>query len=219
MLCVPNDEQMQIGKGTFMKSCETCRYCGHREKGCMAVSKGTPRYLPEEGCPMYAMSARAYMERVMNAHRRIVHMEEQAARYRDMAVRSTGRMDALRSGGTSSRSKVEDGMCAFMDICRDIEGEATRLRELIAETSALIERLFDPVEREVLELRYLSGLKWEDVAEKMLYDVRQVRRIHVRALEHVQREMDLAEYQKHRPGWNPGGGQCAVSVQTGIMPS
>lgn len=200
-----------------MKNCETCRYCGHKEKGCMAVKTGTPRYLPDEGCPMYAMSARAYMERVMNAQRRIVFMEEQAARYRDMAARSTGRMDAVRSGGTQSRSKVEDGMCAFMDICRDIEKEAARLRELMEETRTLIGRLFDPAERELLELRYLSGLKWEDVAEKMLYDVRQVRRIHVRALEHVQREMDLAEYALHRPGWNPGGA-CVTSVHTRVIP-
>ena len=111
----------------------------------------------------------------------------------------------MRSGGTDARSKVEDGACAFMDICRDIEDQAQQLRETIRQTSEVIDRLSDPAEREVLELRYLSGLRWEEIGRKMIYDERQVRRIHVKALEHVQREMDNAMFGDCRVGWNPGG--------------
>ena len=186
------------------RNCETCRFSGHSEKGCMAP-EGMPRFQLEGGCPLYAMSARAFMERVSSAQRRIVHMEEMASRYRDMAMRSTGSMQAVRVGGTPARSKVEDGMCAFMDICKDIEEEARALREMMRETHTVLSRLTDGAEREVLELRYLSGLNWMDVARRMCYDERTVRRIHVRALEHVQREMDVMEYAVFRPGWNPGG--------------
>ena len=167
--------------------------------------EGLPRYVGPDGCPLYALSARAFMERVMNAHRRIKSMQQRAQQYRALAMRSTSAMQAVRSGGTDARSKVEDGACAFMDISQDIEEQARRLRELIRQTSAIIERLSDPVEREVLELRYLSGLRWEEIGRKMIYDERQVRRIHVKALEHVQREMDCAEFAICRPGWTPGG--------------
>ena len=167
--------------------------------------EGLPRYMGAQGCPMYAMSARAFMERVMNANRRILGMQQRAQRSREMAMRSTSSMQALRTGGTDARSKVEDGACAFMDICRDIEDQAQQLRETIRQTSEVIDRLSDPAEREVLELRYLSGLRWEDIGRRMIYDERQVRRIHVKALEHVQREMDCMEYALCRPGWNPGG--------------
>ena len=166
--------------------------------------EGLPRYMGAQGCPMYAMSARAFMERVMNANRRILGMQQRAQRYREMAMRSTSSMQALRTGGTDARSKVEDGACAFMDICRDIEDQAQQLRETIRQTSEVIDRLSDPAEREVLELRYLSGYSWEDIAQRMFVNERTARRIHVRALEHVQREMDLMEYAVHRPGWNPG---------------
>lgn len=191
-------------RGRTMNTCETCRYGGHMEKRCMAP-EGIPQYVGADGCPMYAMSARAFMERVMNAQRRITHMQQRAQRYREMAMRSTSSMQATRVGGTDARSKVEDGACAFMDICRDIEEQANRLRDTIRQTSEVIDRLSDPVEREVLELRYLSGLRWEDIGRRMMYDERQVRRIHVKALEHVQREMDCVEYALYRPGWNPGG--------------
>lgn len=174
----------------------------------------TPRYVPKEGCPLYAMSAQAFMQRVVNAQRRIVNMEERAARYRDMSMRTTSSMQGAHAGG-ASRSKVEDGMSAFMDICRDIEQEALKLRECLREVNAVIGRLADVQEREVLELRYLNGYGWMDVAERMFMNERTVRRIHVKALEHVQREMDVMEYAVCRPGWNPGGAavQAAQYVQ------
>ena len=178
--------------------------------------EGLPRYMGAQGCPMYAMSARAFMERVTNAHRRIREMQQRAQRYRELAMRSTSAMQAVRAGGTTARSKVEDGTCAFLDISEDIEEQAQKLREIIRQTSEIIDRLSDPMEREVLELRYLSGLRWEEIGRKMNYDERQVRRIHVKALEHVQREMDCAEFAICRPGWNPGGmapvGQAPVYV-------
>ena len=186
--------------------CETCRFAGHRQKGCVAQA-GIPRYLPEEGCPMYAMSAQAFMQQVAAAQRRIISMEERAAFYRDMSMRSTGNMQSICSGGPASGSRVEDGMSAFMDICRDIEEEARQLRECVRQVKAVIERLTDMQEREILELRYLSALPWLDIGDRLHMNERTVRRIHVKALEHVQREMDLAEYAVHRPGWNPGQAQ------------
>ena len=54
--------------------------------------EGLPRYVGPDGCPMYAMSARAFMERVMNAHRRIKSMQQRAQQYRALAMRSTSAM-------------------------------------------------------------------------------------------------------------------------------
>lgn len=183
--------------------CVTCRYGGHEEKGCMGAGC-TPRYAPQENCPLYAMSAQAFMQRVINAQRRIVSMEENAARYRDMAIRSTGSLQGVVHV-KGSLSKVEEGMSVFMDICRDMEREAAALRGYIREVQTILNRLTDVQEREVLELRYLNGLGWQDVADRMFMHERNVRRIHIKALEHVQREMDVMEYAVHRPGWNPGG--------------
>ena len=196
-----------VMKGDSMEKssqCVTCRFGGHREKCCMAQG-GTPKYTEGERCPLYAMSAQAFMQRATHAQRRIVCMEERAARFRDMATRITGGMQTAHVQGAQGGSRVEDGMTAFMDICRDIEEEAQRLRGYLRQANAVIARLADQDEREVLELRYLSGYGWEDIAQRMFVNERTARRIQVRALEHVQREMDVMEYAVHRPGWNPGG--------------
>lgn len=182
--------------------CEVCRYGGHGEKCCKTTS-GSPKYTYGEKCPLYAMSAQAFMNRVTNAQRRIVEMEERAAHYRDMAQRITATMSGVRSRGPSRISRMEKYMDAFMDICRSIDHEARRLRKYLMQAKKVIDRIEDFKEREVLEMRYLSGYEFEVIAERLYISERTVRRIHVKALEHVQREMDLMEYAEHRPGWNP----------------
>ena len=183
--------------------CEICRYGGHGEKCCKAQGGG-PKYTSGEKCPLYVMSAQAFRHRGPPAQRRIVQMEERAAHYRDMAQRITATLSGVRVSGTPGGSRMEENMDAFMDICRDIEHEARRLRKYLAQANKVIGRIVDAREREVLELRYLSGYDFEDIARKMFLSERTVRRIHVKALEHVQREMDVIEYAEHRPGWNPG---------------
>jgi len=183
--------------------CMTCRYGGHGEKCCKA-SSGMPKYMSGKTCPLYAMSAQAFMQRVMSAQRRIVEMEERAAQYRDMAQRITASFQDVYVKGPSGRSRVEDNMSAFMDVCREIEREARRLRKYLLQANKVISRLTDAKEREVLELYYLSGYGFQNIAERMFINERTVRRIHVKALENVQREMDLMEYEVRRPGWNPG---------------
>lgn len=49
---------------------------------------------------------------------------------------------------------------------------------------AAVERMEDPKEKELLRLRYLQDMKWEDVAERMTYDLRWIHRLHGKALEH-----------------------------------
>ena len=108
---------------------------------------------------------------------------------------------------------METNMDAFMDICRDIEREVKRLRKYLIKANQAIARLTDEKEREVLELRYLSGYDFQVIAYRMFLSERTVRRIHVKALENIQREMDQMEYEVKRPGWNPGQARPAAVLQ------
>lgn len=48
---------------------------------------------------------------------------------------------------------------------------------------AAIDTLDDPTERMLLIYKYIDGLKWEDVCDKMHYSWRQIHRLHARALQ------------------------------------
>ena len=162
--------------------CEICRYGGHGEKCCKAQGGG-PKYTYGEKCPLYVMSAQAFMNRVTHAQRRIVQMEERAAHYRDMAKRITATLSGVRVSSSPGGSRMEENMDAFMDICRDIEHEARRLRKYLAQANKVIGRIMDAREREVLELRYLCGHTWEEIANRLHFTSRWVHKIHKEALE------------------------------------
>jgi len=57
----------------------------------------------------------------------------------------------------------------------------------------LIDSLPVPEYRTLLELRYLSGSKWEEIAEAMSMHVRWVYRMHGRALQAAQKILDAAK--------------------------
>ena len=193
------------------RQCDTCRFGGDTQRGCM-VQPGTPRYRPTEGCPLYAMSAQAFLRRVAGAQRRIVHMEEQAARYRDMALRTTAGLQSMYVKSSFGASKTEDNVTALMDISQEIGREAERLRGILTETNLVLGLMRIPEEREVIELRYLSGLSWMQIADRMFLSERTVRRLHIKALANVQLAMDALEYSRHRPGWNPQGGAARAGA-------
>lgn len=179
-----------------MSCCRMCKYSGRfdarKEKSICWLDKDAPRIVDADGqtCCAFCISAQAYMEDVTNLQRRIAIKTETANRYRDMAMRATGSTEAVRVSGTGTRSKVETNMDKFIDIERAIERDAARLRDKITMTMELIEGVGTPERKELLELRYMCGLTWEGVGQRMRYDKRQSQRIHKRALEDVQRQMD-----------------------------
>ena len=173
---------------------------------------GMPRYMPVDGCPLYGLSAKAFMESVMNAQRRIEAMEERVRIYREMA---TGMGGGIACGAQQSgfvESSMEKHVQAYLDICGDIEREIAILRERIRDVTGAIACLPDVKERELLEMRYLSGMKWADMKKLFGVEERQLRRLHDKALCHIQRDMDLIEYGKNGAGFHPGGAPAAAQA-------
>ncbi len=179
-----------------MRCCRTCKHAAR-----FKASKGKcvcwrthdePRIVDAGGptCEAYGVGARAYMEGVERLKRRIEAKEECARRYRDMAMQSTGRTEAVRCGGTEAHSKVSSNMDRYIDISREIERDAEKLKQKIKTVAEMIEGAGTEERRELMELRYICGYTWEQIAKRMHFDERQSYRIHRRALEDVQRQMD-----------------------------
>ena len=71
----------------------------------------------------------------------------------------------------------------MIDLENEINADIDRLVDLKREMATLIERVVDPSHRLLLEMRYLGGNTWEDIAQKMGYDLRWVYRLHGKALQ------------------------------------
>ncbi len=130
------------------------------------------------------MTAKAFLQLARTADRRIDEAMERLKRMR--ARLETGRMSNLTGmprGGAVDWTETAD---------RVIELEKrvnARIREMVRQKQAAMDAI-DQVEearlREVLELYYLDGYTWEQVAERIgLRDVRWVYELHGRALKKV----------------------------------
>lgn len=60
--------------------------------------------------------------------------------------------------------------------------ERARAKEYIKACEVAIQQVPNERQRKLLTLRYLEGLRWEDVAERMTYSVSQIHRIHRAAI-------------------------------------
>ena len=68
---------------------------------------------------------------------------------------------------------------------------ASKLRELndtLLDIETAIESLTDATERNLMRLRYIDGLRWEEVTVFVGYSWQQTHRIHARALERLRAE-------------------------------
>ena len=85
-----------------------------------------------------------------------------------------------RSPGVSN--PVERAAFKHIELERRYKAQLERLVTGQAEIENLIEGL-EPTERRLARFRYIDGLTWEDVCDKMNYSWRQTHRIHSRLLD------------------------------------
>lgn len=94
---------------------------------------------------------------------------------------------------------IQDGM-PHGSSCMDLSEYAAQLDELLTELkdqmelririrreiTRKIESMQDETEKAVLRLRYIHWLRWEQIAERMGYSLRNITKIHGKALAHFE---------------------------------
>ena len=83
----------------------------------------------------------------------------------------------------SSQTDLSDYMAEIDAAIEDLKKERLKKIKIYREIEMRIRCMKDEDEQEVLRMRYIKGMKWEGVAEKMKYSYRGVLKIHGRALE------------------------------------
>ena len=126
------------------------------------------------------MTAKEFLRRARSVDRRVDEATERAARIR--ARLEAGRLSSVTGmprGGAKDWTETADRLI-------ELEQRVNaRIREMVRWKHAAmdaIDRVDDARQREVLELYYLDGYTWEQVAHRMELDSRWVFRLHGRAL-------------------------------------
>ncbi len=128
--------------------------------------------------------------------RRINRIETELAELRAMQLSMTMNNDGMPHG--SGQSDLS-GYAAELDRQeRDLKGERYERIQTYKDIAKRIKRLKSENEKDVLFYRYISGLAWWEIAEKMSFSERQIFRIHGKALVHFklpEKFKDVSECQ------------------------
>ena len=132
---------------------------------------------------------RGYQIHVRRIHRIEMELKEVRVMRASMSVNNDG---MPHGSGQSDLS----GYAAELDrLERELISE--RYNRIVAykDIARRIKRLRSENEKDVLFYRYIAGLDWWEIAEKMRYSERQVHRYHGKALAHFEIPKDVIECQ------------------------
>lgn len=136
-----------------------------------------------EGGGEVEMTAKEFLRRARNVDRRIDEATERVERLR--ARLEAGRLSSVTGmprGGSSDWTATVDSLIELEQRVNARVREMCRLKRLAQEA---IDRVEEARLREVLELYYIDGYTWEQVAERMHYSRRNVTTLHGVALRKV----------------------------------
>ena len=123
------------------------------------------------------------LNRGYRAKERIAARQKRIEDWRQIAESITANPENASSGGGYPTSKTENCVVAIMTLEEEIRDEIIEIADFERQTSQIIKELIEDLNfKTVLELRYLSYLRWEEIAVKMNYTFRWTQELHRRAL-------------------------------------
>ena len=115
---------------------------------------------------------------------------EERKRWEDIATKITASPSGMPGGGSERRG--ENAMQQLAEISREIDEKAARARTVRSQIRACISRMPDVRLRQLLRLRYINGLNFDQIAERMHYSWRWVIKLHGQALDQLPVKEDMA---------------------------
>ena len=138
------------------------------------------------------MTAKEFLRRARGMDRRIDEATERVMRLR--ARLETGRMAQISDMPRGGSSDWTDTANALIDLEHTMNAQIREMCKVKRLAMEVIEAVEEARYREVLELYYLDGFTWEQVAEQMGYDLRWIYRLHGRALKKVRVPKEMTDH-------------------------
>jgi hypothetical protein len=130
------------------------------------------------------LTKKEFLNQYLNAEKEIGIKLDQIARLRELSTKITQTLtpDKVKS---NSENRLESSVSKIVDIEREIGASIDQLERTRLQVESVINSVPNVNQRNVLRLRYISGMKWEQIAVKLNYDYRWVLRLHGKALNKI----------------------------------
>ena len=130
------------------------------------------------------MTTKQWLQRAWNIEKEIRDLCERKKKVFDDLTRATPSYGA--KAGSSSADSSDGRYIKLVEFTKRIEEKTDRLYDIKCELDEAIESVPDARLRRLLKLRYIDFYTWEQIAEKMCYDLRWVHRLHKKALQTIE---------------------------------
>lgn len=130
------------------------------------------------------MTKKEFLNQYLNAQKEIGIKLDQITRLRELSTKITQTLtpDRVKS---NSDNRLEFTVSKIVDMEKEIGASIDQLERVRLQVESVIDSVPNANQRNVLRLRYISGMKWEQIAVKLNYDYRWVLRLHGKALNKI----------------------------------
>lgn len=128
------------------------------------------------------MTTKEFLQQAYIAHKEVGIKLEQIETLQALATRTTTVIKDVPTGRPIPSSRVESAVVLIYEQIDRLEDEVSRLIEVTKKIAATIAAVKNPIERTILEYRYLCFTPWGTIAQRMNLSVNRIFRIHNRAL-------------------------------------
>ena len=132
------------------------------------------------------MTAKEYLNQVRLLELQINAKLEQVARLRSLTEKITVTLSPAAGTASPNPTALQDRILRLMEAEEELNADIDRLVDLKREIHGLLLQVEPPEYRLLLELRYLNGHEWPEIAEELGFCKRTLYRMHDQALEKVE---------------------------------
>lgn len=129
------------------------------------------------------MNAKEYLSQAIWLDQMIDSKLEQLETLKSLSMKVTTSFTQEKiSGGNIEKSRMENTIVKVIDLEHEINEDIDRFVDLKRDIQDTINKMENINYQLLLEMRYLSGKNWEEIAEQLNYNNRTVFKVHGRAL-------------------------------------
>jgi len=125
-----------------------------------------------------------YLWRYSAACEEIEQLEDEMVMWMGKASKLTSTLSDMPTGG--ERMQMDDAVVKYLDIAEGLNAKIVEATVIKFDIDKYISTLPNSRLKNTLKLRYVNGMKWEEICCKLDCSWRQVHRLHIYALESLE---------------------------------
>ncbi|HHX22428.1 MAG TPA: DUF1492 domain-containing protein [Thermoanaerobacterales bacterium] len=132
------------------------------------------------------MNAKEYLSQSLWIDQRVNTKLEQLQILRDLSMKVSANLTVEKvAGGNNKKGHMENTVVKIVDLEKETKEDVERSIAIKAEIMNTISQVDDPIGQIILEMRYINGKGWDEIARELKYNDRSIFRIHSRALNEI----------------------------------